>query len=260
MDTDAWLRSLLGPAAAVHDGGLPRRRYAARAGWDTGERVLADHLIYAVQSGEAILETGGRGTILRSGQACVVPPGAAFAVRAGARPPRLLRLRLRAPRAWGSEAVVIAVTPELRRVLELLADAAPGAHGEAWDRACAGLLAVALARAAAPRVAGALPAQALEQCRAEVRRDPRATPRALARACGLSLDWFARAFRRATGRAPRRWLVEERVRLAAEAIADGAVAAWPVAQRLGWRDPKLFGRQFRTVMGEPPGRWRAQVV
>ncbi len=58
------------------------------------------------------------------------------------------------------------------------------------------------------------------------------------------------------GSPPRRWLVETRVRLAAQELADGREAAWTVAQRLGWSDPKLFGRQFRAVMGAPPGRWR----
>lgn len=252
-------------AARVHDGGLPRRRFTARAGWDTGERCLADHLVYAVHHGQANLTAGGGAWRLGPGRACVVPPGVSFRAMAGQPAPRLTRLRLALTGsegvvAWGSGPVVCALTPELLRVLDLLADAPDpaAAHAAAWERAGAQLLLAALLRAAAPRGGGALAPELLARCEAAVARDPRATPRDLARACGLSHDWFSRAFVRAVGRPPRRWLVEARVRRAAERLAAGREAAWTVAQELGWSDPKLFGRQFRAVMGAPPGRWRRQ--
>lgn len=250
MDAAAWLAG----AGAVGDGGMSRRRFTAPAGWDTGERTLDEHLVYAIHHGHAHLDSGQRGWLLGPGRACLLPPGVSFRVRAGQPLPRLTRLRLRARDPWGSEAVVFDVTSELRRVLDLLADRPdPGlAHAAAWERAGGLLLATALARAIAGRGAVGL----LAQCQAAVERDPRLTPRDLARTVGLTHDWFARAFRAAAGRPPRRWLVEARVRLAAQALADGNEPAWTVASRLGWRDPKLFGRQFRAVMGQPPGRWR----
>ncbi len=252
MDVARWLAG----AGIVGDGGMARRRFIARAGWDTGERRLDEHLLYAIQQGNAVLESGGRGWQLGSGRACLLPPGLAFRVRAGTPPPRLTRLRLAMAEPWGSEPVVFAVTAELRRVLDLLADRPdPGlVQAAAWD--CAGglLLATALVRAIAGRGAVGL----LAQCTALVERDPLITPRGLAAACGRSHDWFTRAFRAAAGRPPRRWLVEVRVRLAAQRLADGETT-WAVAQRLGWRDAKLFGRQFRAVLGEPPGRWRRRI-
>lgn len=250
MDVASWLAG----AVAVGDGGMTRRRFTAPPGWDTGERTLDEHLVYAIQHGNARLDSESRSWQLGPGRACLLPPGVAFRVRAGQPSPRLTRLRLRMQAAWGSEAVVFDVTAELRRVLDLLADRPdPGlAHAAAWDRAGGLLLATALARAIAGRGAVGL----LAQCQAAVERDPLLTPRDLARAVGLSHDWFTRAFRAAAGRPPRRWLVEARVRLAAQHLADGDEAAWAVATRLGWRDPKLFGRQFRAVMGQPPGRWR----
>jgi len=247
MDADAWLAG----AGAVGDGGLARRRFTAGPTWDTGERVLDEHLVYAIHSGNANLICGSS-RILGAGRACLVPAGVRFRVSAGSPPPRLTRLRLAMARPWGSEAVVFAITPELRRVLDLLADPpAPGRPAEAaWARAGGLLLAAAVVRASSGR------GDLLALCAAALERNPLATPRDLAAACGLSHDWFTRAFRAAAGRPPRRWLVEARVRLAAARLADGREAAWAVAQRLGWRDAKLFGRQFRAVMGEPPGRWR----
>jgi AraC-like DNA-binding protein len=250
MDAERWIAG----AGAVGDGGMARRRFAAPHGWDTGERRLDEHLVYAVHQGEAVLESAGRGWRLGPGQGCLVPPGCRFRVRAGARPPRLTRLRLAMARPWAAEPAVFTLTAELRRVLDLLADRAdPGlALAPAWDRAGALLLATALARA----LAGAGAVDLLERCRAALARDPQLDPAGLARACGLSHGWFTRAFRAAAGRAPRRWLVEERVRLAAQRMADSPAPAWTVARQLGWRDPRLFGRQFRAVMGAPPGRWR----
>lgn len=262
-DPESWLRAMAAPGVevAVHDGGLPRRRFAATLSWDTGTRRLDDHLVYVVGHGEACLEGTGGGTVLTPGDCCLIPPGALFRVRAGRRAPRLLRLRLRVrdaagPIACAAAVRVFAATAELRRVLDLLADSLPGTHAPAWDRAGGLLLAAALVRAQAARAPGALPEDAVARCRACVERDPHATPRDLARACGLSQDWFSRAFRRTVGCPPRRWLVEARVRLAAQELADGREPAWTVARRLGWSDAKLFGRQFRAVMGAPPGRWR----
>jgi AraC-like DNA-binding protein len=249
MDIATWLHG----AGPVGDGGMASRRFTARPTWNTGERRLDEHLVYAIQHGSAILDSCDRGWILGPGRACLVPPGVAFCVRAGTPPPRLTRLRLVMAEPWGSEPVVFAVTAELRRVLDLLADRSdPGLiQAEAWDRAGGLLLATALVRAIAGRGAIGL----LAQCTALVARDPLITARGLASACGRSHDWFTRSFRTAAGRPPRRWLVEARVRLAAEGIAAGS-PAWTMAQRLGWRDRNLFGRQFRSVMGEAPGRWR----
>lgn len=251
-------------AVRVHDGGLARRRFSARASWDTGDRMLADdHLVYAVDHGEVQVVWADGSRRLGPGDVAVIPPGIRFRARAGAPAPRLIRLRLAVadaggPVAWGSGPVVVGASAELRRVLDLLADAVdPGAaHAPAWERAGARLLAVALVRASAGRQPGALGPELVARCRDAVGRDPLTTPRDLARACGLSHDWFTRAFVRAVHRPPRRWLVEVRVRLAAERLAAGSDPAWTVAQGLGWRDPKLFGRQFRSVMGAPPGRWR----
>lgn len=252
MGAARWLSGVI----AISDGGMARRRFAARTSWDTGERCLDEHLIYAIHSGQARLESSSGGRVLDAGLVCMIPPGVRFRVRSGPRPPRLTRLRLATQQPWGSEAVVFTVTAELRRVLDLLADRPDSglAQAAAWDHAAGLLLATALVRALAGRGAIGL----VERCRARFAADPSVDPRGLAAACGLSHDWFTRAFRQATGRAPRRWLVEERIRLAVERLSDSDDHAWGVAQGLGWRDPKLFARQFRAVMGETPGRWLRQ--
>jgi AraC-like DNA-binding protein len=250
MDIEDWIAR----AGPVGDGGLPRRRFSTVAAWGTGHIKLDEYLLYAPHHGSIRLEWDSGSSVIEPGRVMLIPPRCAFRARAGSPPPRLIRLRLKAPDGWGTEPVVFDMTSELRRVLDLLADRSdPGLpHAAAWSAAGGHLLAAALARA----IAGKDSVSLVGRCATLVERDPTITPRQLARACGLTHDWFARSFRIAAGRSPRSWLVEQRVRFAAQALADGRDSAWAVAKRLGWRDPKLFGRQFRTVMGEPPGRWR----
>lgn len=66
-----------------------------------------------------------------------------------------------------------------------------------------------------------------------------------------------RSIRAATGLPLRRWLLETRLRAAADELRDGAAVA-AAAARHGWRDPFLFSRQFRALFGMPPTRWRAR--
>jgi AraC family transcriptional regulator len=74
--------------------------------------------------------------------------------------------------------------------------------------------------------------------------------------CGLSASHFSRAFRRATGRPPHRWLLERRVEAAKAMLGEGAVSLAQIAADCGFSDPSHFSRVFSNVVGEPPAVWR----
>lgn len=84
------------------------------------------------------------------------------------------------------------------------------------------------------------------------------TPADLARIAGLSPDYFSRVFARSYGMPPRRWLVVERVRVAARDLLETDDEVRAIGERCGFHDPSHFGRVFREVMGTSPMAWRRQ--
>ncbi len=78
----------------------------------------------------------------------------------------------------------------------------------------------------------------------------------LARACGLSSGHFAKCFRETFGMPPHRWLLQERVRRAAEMMRDDRVGLNEVAVACGFVDQSHLGRVFRGVMNLTPAAWR----
>lgn len=78
----------------------------------------------------------------------------------------------------------------------------------------------------------------------------------LASACGLSVSYFARAFRRSTGQPPHRWLLAQRVARARALLASPDLPLADVALACGFADQSHFTRVFRTIVGASPGQWR----
>lgn len=84
----------------------------------------------------------------------------------------------------------------------------------------------------------------------------RHSPADLARAIGLGPLAFARRFRRSFGRSPRSWLLEHRIRSAAQRLLEDRRGIGAVASDYGYLSPYLFSRQFSQVMGLSPRAWR----
>jgi AraC-like DNA-binding protein len=78
----------------------------------------------------------------------------------------------------------------------------------------------------------------------------------LAGECGLSVRHFARAFRRSTGVAPHRWLLQCRVERARELLTYREMSLADVALSCGFADQSHFTRLFRAMVGVSPGTWR----
>ncbi|HYE04630.1 MAG TPA: AraC family transcriptional regulator [Planctomycetota bacterium] len=263
-----WATLLDDPAVSVVPTllGFPRARFTAAAGWDTGLRAIEQDLVYVVARGRMTAALAADALVaVGAGELCFVPAGAPFRFVAARPAPTVERFRLVATR--GADRLTLAAAPfavrvdaDLRRALDgVLAELARADVASAALRATGATLLIALARSAGPAQGGLAPAL-LARLAAFVERDPWCSPRDLARAAGLTHDWFTRAFRRATGVAPRAWIVRERIRLAAARLAAGDETAEAVAQAIGYRDAKLFGRQFRAVLGAPPAAWRRRAA
>ncbi len=78
----------------------------------------------------------------------------------------------------------------------------------------------------------------------------------LAQQCRLSVSHFARAFRRTTGVAPHKWLMERRVEVAKEKLRDGRLSLSDVALACGFADQSHLTRVFTQLAGISPGAWR----
>jgi AraC-like DNA-binding protein len=63
-------------------------------------------------------------------------------------------------------------------------------------------------------------------------------------------------FRRSFGVSPRRWLMQERIRLAARRLCDSTMSVSAIAQDFGYADVYPFSRQFKDVMGQSPLAYR----
>jgi AraC family transcriptional regulator len=86
----------------------------------------------------------------------------------------------------------------------------------------------------------------------------RLSVREMARELRLSPVYFTRLFRETFGVSPRRWLVDERMRHAAQLLAETNLNVSEVAYRLGYSDIFLFSRQFKKSTGSSPRSFRRQ--
>jgi len=84
----------------------------------------------------------------------------------------------------------------------------------------------------------------------------RPTPGDLAARLRLSPVYFARVFKRTFGMPPRRWILEERIRHAAQRLLDSRQNVSEIARELGYENIYLFSRQFKAVLGLSPRAYR----
>jgi AraC family transcriptional regulator len=80
----------------------------------------------------------------------------------------------------------------------------------------------------------------------------------VAKACGLSRDHFIRAFRRATGLTPHRWLQRYRIARAQDMLLSSQLPIADIAVRCGFADQSHLTRVFRAFEGTSPAAWRRQ--
>ena len=249
------------PASASLDG-YPLGWIRVTQAWDTGPKCLDEHLFYLVDSGELVLDMSQERRHVASGGYVLLPPGTPFRARSGSTAPTFWRARLRLPGPWPGAPTGTGAR-ELEPVIIRLVSECSQAPSPARDASMRGGLLQLLATL--QRLAGAGHDQRLltpaERRRLELYADshPDATPRDLMRQLELTLDYGTRLFTTSYGCPPRRWLLERRMHRAAVRVSEGEETIAHIADDLGYQDVRLFVRQFRAVLGQPPARFRALI-
>ncbi|MDR3465549.1 MAG: AraC family transcriptional regulator [Xanthobacteraceae bacterium] len=80
----------------------------------------------------------------------------------------------------------------------------------------------------------------------------------IARRCGLSRQYFAKAFKASTGMPPRRWLRHYRVESAKRMLREGSLPVADIAIACGFADQSHFTRVFAMAVGTSPAAWRRE--
>jgi AraC family transcriptional regulator len=80
----------------------------------------------------------------------------------------------------------------------------------------------------------------------------------VALACGLSRQYFTKAFKAATGATPRRWLQQYRVEMAMQLLGTTTLPLAEIAMECGFADQSHFTRVFTSFTGSSPRTWRMQ--
>lgn len=266
-----WSRQIFDPAVTVQvdlDGiagvfRLPRRPFRSQA-------RLGEHLFWHLAEGSCRGEVSGRPCTLEAGGLLWVSPGERVDFTFdGDRRNTVHRFRLRVVRGGRpvrlrAPFLQVPHSPATRGWFEQLVQESflGDAHTDSRTRGLVACLTGEMFRAAAagPAAAGDRGFDAAQRRRISewlgehLAETP--DPAALARHLGLSHDYFTRRFRASYGRPPRRWFVEERMRLAAHQLAESDLPVAQVGAAFGFTDAYFFSRQFKQVLGESPREWR----
>jgi len=85
------------------------------------------------------------------------------------------------------------------------------------------------------------------------------TVEAMCRVAGLSRSALDNRFRAVFGQAPKRYLLELRMRRAATALASGRRTIGEIASWIGYESEAAFNRAFHRAIGVTPGAYRSVV-
>jgi len=78
----------------------------------------------------------------------------------------------------------------------------------------------------------------------------------VARKCNMSVSQFGRAFKKATGLTPHRWLVQRRLEQAMDLLLGSNLPLAEIALDCGFSEQSHFTRTFTRLVGTSPGEWR----
>ncbi|MFT9392416.1 helix-turn-helix domain-containing protein, partial [Bifidobacterium sp.] len=73
---------------------------------------------------------------------------------------------------------------------------------------------------------------------------------------GMSVSWFIRSFREASGKSPLRYLIDIRIREAKLLLETTSYSIGEVADMVGYANPLYFSRLFRSHVGMSPSQYR----
>lgn len=234
--------------------------------WSIGPRRMAQHFIMYLERGEAIGSFDGKEEHLKAGSILWANHGTEHDFRRapGKKPPTIYHIRFRLYdgdnlAAMEGPGFLVHDGARLQPCVEQLFRAMrlPHPMKELRMKSAAFMLyselseekktGAGLSRAACFRIGRYV----------EKNIDRHITPSDLAEVAGLTPDYFSRRFKKTYGRPPRRWLMEERARLAAtELRAYPEMRITEIADLFGFSDIYHFSKQFREVFGISPTEYR----
>lgn len=236
-------------------------------GWRVDSVLPDDHLLYYVGDGGFSASVGGQTHDLRTGALIWLMPGIPFLYQLPeGESLTLYRFRLRV-KVRGVQLRIkqdYVAEPGFSQgrlwYEKLIHDAqSPAPSSAVYARALlAGFFSELFAHTRAPVAGSALAAHQqhlIEQYVDAHIKEP-IVPADLAEAAGLSADYFSRVFGKTYGMPPRKWIVQQRIRHAAERLAHSSLSVSEVAEEFGYRDLFFFSRQFKAVLGMSPARYR----
>jgi AraC-like DNA-binding protein len=111
---------------------------------------------------------------------------------------------------------------------------------------------------ARPPLRGGLPPRPLRRVRdfIELHLEERISLQMLAQIAGLSVHYFARAFKQSEGVTPHDYLLQRRVERAQELLAETDLPLSEIAIAVGFADQSHCARRFREHVGLTPSRYR----
>lgn len=263
-----WLESLrIIPALAYPLFG----HHPVKRDWQIRDLAIPEHLIWFIEKNACEGRVDGKAVTLDAGTLMWLTPGVRFSFRSvnPARPITLYRFRITskqvpedliAPqkvlfvrKAWPVLPAMAAIVHELQTQLRFR-EARLRGHALV-------LFGTLFEMQRGSESARQLSAGQCEKLRGLVlaRGNLRVSPAQMAEHLGLTLDYFSRVFRKTFGRAPREWLVEERIRHAAQRLSESRVKVGSLAEELGYPDIYSFSKQFKKVTGRSPRNYRGTI-
>jgi len=245
-------------------------RFLAPEGWDTGDVVLAEHLIYCVGQGRCRIVLAGQEKEMISGEICWANPGTRIRLfrPPGESQPELYRFRfslvaggrlLRLP--WDHQ--VCRASPETLEWARQWVQESEHPRVAAQHRMKSFAVLFSLAffegcREGEQRQQHGLSRKTCADLMDWVTRHPaqRFKPSDLAKRSGLSPGYFSRLFRHSFQMSPKAWILKQRLRYAAGMLAESDWTISAIAAELSYDDLYLFSRQFKKEFGLSPREWR----
>lgn len=265
-----WLAALLDARCAftVSLFGLAGR-LRAPVGWKVRLDALADHLFYFVAEGALLAEIEGETRAVASGDLLWAARETPIDFRLDKTQNLVIwRFRLRAldidSRPLAAPQRLWHVSPArgcetwMEQIVDEASLEAPF-QNERMRALLLGLLTeLARSRSVAQPVGNVLSRSQRARIAARLSESSRRwpSPADLAQVVELSPDYFTRCFSRTYGVSPRRWLLEERMRLAGVRLLESSATVSQIAGELGYEDIFSFSRQFKAVVGLSPTQYR----